>query len=148
MSTNKIITVSTKGEKSTFTISSSDEHSSLNFFCDACRSEKPIASILHSNEHFWFFKRNGSGFELKKMESPTSFWSYNCGTYHVRPGLEDNDAEFIMPKNGKTYIFRKDLYQDLDGTDGITIGFWDGKHARILARSFVKSGTLMIEFAG
>ena len=81
------------------------------------------------------------------MESPTSLWSYGCGTYHVRPGLEDNDAEFTMPKNDKTYIFRKDSYQDLDGTDGITIGFFDGKHTRILARSFVKSGTLMIEFA-
>ena len=63
----KAITVSTKGEKATFSIKLSGKgHNSLDFFCNTCHSEKPIVSILDSSENcFLFFKRTEDGFELK-----------------------------------------------------------------------------------
>ncbi|MBR5562157.1 MAG: hypothetical protein IKW12_03310 [Clostridia bacterium] len=143
----KAITVSTKGEKATFSIKLSGKgHNSLDFFCDTCHSQKPIASILDSENYFLFFKRTEDGFDLKKKEyPPEEKWTYDGGRYIIEPGAYDDQTEVRMP-NGKIFIFRNDYYQDIR-SDGITVGFFDGKSTRLFIRCYVKDGMMMIEFA-
>ena len=143
----KAITVSTKGEKATFSIKLSDKgHNSLDFFCNTCHSEKPIVSILDSSENcFLFFKRTEDGFELKKKEyPPEEKWTYDGGRYIIEPGAYDDQTELRMP-NGKIFIFRNDYYQDIK-SDGVTVGFFDGKSTRLFIRCYINDGMLMIEF--
>ncbi len=143
----KAITVSTKGEKATFSIKLSGKgHNSLDFFCNTCHSEKPIASILDSSENcFLFFKRTEDGFELKKKEyPPEEKWTYDGGRYIIEPGAYYDQTELRMPNN-KIFIFRNDYYQDIK-SDGVTVGFFDGKSTRLFIRCYVKDG-MMIDFA-
>lgn len=144
----KAITVSTKGEKATFSIKLSGKgHNSLDFFCNTCHSEKPIASILDSSENcFLFFKRTEDGFELKKKEyPPEEKWTYDGGRYIIEPGAYYDQTELRMPNN-KIFIFRNDYYQDIK-SDGVTVGFFDGKSTRLFIRCYINDGILMIEFA-
>ena len=144
----KAITVSTKGEKATFSIKLSGKgHNSLDFFCNTCHSEKPIVSILDSSENcFLFFKRTEYGFELKKKEyPPEEKWTYDGGRYIIEPGAYYDQTELRMPNN-KIFIFRNDYYQDIK-SDGVTVGFFDGKSTRLFIRCYVKDGMMMIEFA-
>ena len=144
----KAITVSTKGEKATFSIKLSGKgHNSLDFFCNTCHSEKPIASILDSSENcFLFFKRTEDGFELKKKEyPPEEKWTYDGGRYIIEPGAYYDQTELRMPNN-KIFIFRNDYYQDIK-SDGVTVGFFDGKSTRLFIRCYINDGMLMIEFA-
>jgi hypothetical protein len=144
----KAITVSTKGEKATFSIKLSGKgHNSLDFFCDTCHSEKPMASILDSSENcFLFFKRTEDGFDLKKKEyPPEEKWTYDGGRYIIEPGAYYDQTELRMPNN-KIFIFRNDYYQDIK-SDGVTVGFFDGKSTRLFIRCYINDGMLMIEFA-
>ena len=144
----KAITVSTKGEKATFSIKLSGKgHNSLDFFCDTCHSEKPMVSILDSSENcFLFFKRTEDGFELKKKEyPPEEKWTYDGGRYIIEPGAYYDQTELRMPNN-KIFIFRNDYYQDIK-SDGVTVGFFDGKSTRLFIRCYINDGMLMIEFA-
>lgn len=143
----KAITVSTKGEKATFSIKLSGKgHNSLDFFCNTCHSEKPIVSILDSENCFLFFKRTEDGFELKKKEyPPEEKWTYDGGRYIIEPGAYYDQTELRMPNN-KIFIFRNDYYQDIK-SDGVTVGFFDGKSTRLFIRCYVKDGMMMIEFA-
>lgn len=143
----KAITVSTKGEKATFSIKLSDKgHNSLDFFCNSCHSGKPVVSLLDSEIYFLFFKRTEDGFELKKKEyPPEEKWTYDGGRYRIEPGAYDDQTELRMP-NGKIFIFRNDYYQDIK-SDGVTVGFFDGKSTRLFIRCYINDGMLMIEFA-
>ena len=144
----KAITISSKGEKATFSIKLSGKgHNSLDFFCDTCHSGKPIASILDSSENcFLFFRRTEDGFELKKKEyPPEEKWTYDGGRYIIEPGAYYDQTELRMPNN-KIFIFRNDYYQDIK-SDGVTVGFFDGKSTRLFIRCYVKDGMMMIEFA-
>ena len=143
----KAITVSTKGEKATFSIKLSGKgHNSLDFFCDSCHSGKPVVSLLDSEIYFLFFKRTEDGFELKKKEyPPEEKWTYDGERYIIEPGAYDDQTELRMP-NGKIFIFRNDYYQDIK-SDGVTVGFFDGKSTRLFIRCYINDGMLMIEFA-
>ena len=143
----KAITISSKGEKVTFSIKlSSKGHNSLDFFCNSCHSGKPVVSLLDSEIYFLFFKRTEDGFELKKKEyPPEEKWTYDGGRYIIEPGAYDDQTELRMP-NGKIFIFRNDYYQDIK-SDGVTVGFFDGKSTRLFIRCYINDGMLMIEFA-
>ena len=142
---NKII-IKTRGETASFLAEVSKDMNSINFYCNNCNSSKPVASILDSTDNcFLFFNRTEDGFELKRKSYPTSTWSYNNGAYQIQPYAFADQTEIAMP-NGKIFIFRNDDYNDID-TNGMTVGFWDGKSTRLFIRCHINQGTLLIDFA-
>ena len=76
---------------------------------------------------------------------PEEKWTYDGGRYIIEPGAYDDQTELRMP-NGKIFIFRNDYYQDIK-SDGVTVGFFDGKSTRLFIRCYINDGMLMIEFA-
>ena len=146
--TSRKVIITTHGESATFVVKVSEDKNSLDFYCNNCnKNSKPIASLLDSDDKFLFFKRTTDGFELKRKEYPSlQKWTYDAGRYCIEPGAFNDQTEITM-NNGKIFIFRNDFYQDLNGTNGITIGFWDKKVTRLFIRCYVKNSELLIEFA-